>query len=249
MILNYSEGNRYEAEIHSYSTWWRTLFFSSPIYSLPSFWNSIFYKLSTPINERERWLVSILRMEFLEDLFSTDYLSDGIELEGFFELLYESELSLGDFPYFSDKLIDEYRFFFPFYLDTIKLTKYKKLFCFHDHTFPDTHECSIEFINPLKPGGGVYRVSEGRILDLFPDTSDISNNSYSLVDPHTYTDLDSLIFLERFIEFLYLGLLPEGCTAGKYGLFFFISPKCSPESHYSISFIFIDKSFFVHDDI
>ncbi|EKD30117.1 MAG: hypothetical protein ACD_78C00151G0002 [uncultured bacterium (gcode 4)] len=44
-------------------------------------------------------------------------------------------------------------------------------------------------------------------------------------------------------------MLYKSCPAGENGLFFLVSSKCSPECHNRISFIFIDESFIVHNDI
>lgn len=58
-----------------------------------------------------------------------------------------------------------------------------------------------------------------------------------------------MVFLELLVELLYLLLLCESCTAGEYGLLFFITSEGSPESHDCISLVLIDESFIMHDDI
>lgn len=57
-----------------------------------------------------------------------------------------------------------------------------------------------------------------------------------------------MILLELDIEFSDFVLLFDGGTAGEDGLFFFVS-EGSPERHNRISFVFVDESFFFHDDI
>ncbi len=58
-----------------------------------------------------------------------------------------------------------------------------------------------------------------------------------------------MIFLKLLIEFLYLLLLCKSGTTGEYGLFLLISSECSPECHDRISFVLIDESLIVHDDV
>ncbi len=64
--------------------------------------------------------------QFLEYLKSTWHVSSRIESKGSFELSDELESRVWNLPEFSDEFVDEYRFFFSFYLDTIELAEYEK---------------------------------------------------------------------------------------------------------------------------
>jgi len=110
----------------------------------------------------------------------------------------------------SHKLVYEDRFFLSFDLNAVEFAEYEMLPGFFHDTFSDADQGPVELVDPLEPGSGIDRVPEGGVFDLFPHTSYVPDNRHSFVDAHADAYLETVVFSEFHIEFLYLLLLRQG---------------------------------------
>lgn len=148
----------------------------------------------------------------------------------------------------ADELVEVEGISFPLDLHVVEFTEDECMLCVLDDRLADTDFRVVDLVDPLEPGGGIDRISEGGILDLFSLASDVPDDRRSFVDPHAYPNLESVFPSESVVELADLLLLGECSATGEDSLLR-LGSECSPYRHDRISLVFVDESVLVHDDI